>query len=70
MSDKKQQNSKNQRMSPLGRLVAPGGSTGGGRTLVPPVLREVGKLAAGVASVSTSTGSATGNCNFGGILKM
>lgn len=31
------------------------------RPLVPPVLREVGKLAAGVASVSTnSAGSATG----------
>ncbi|XP_030764402.1 cytochrome b5 reductase 4 isoform X2 [Sitophilus oryzae] len=30
-------------------------------TLVPPVLREVGKLAVGVASVSSSSGSATGN---------
>lgn len=29
-------------------------------TLVPPVLREVGKLAVGVASVSSSSGSATG----------
>lgn len=64
MSDKRTQNSKNQKTSALGKLIAPGGSIGGSRTLVPPVLHEVGKLAAGVASVSTATGSATGNCIF------
>lgn len=39
------------------------------KPLVPPVLREVGKLAAGVASVSTNSGgSATGNNNFSVLL--
>lgn len=61
MSDKKQQSAKNQKTSPLVKLMAPGGSTG---ALVPPVLHEVGKLAAGVASVSTLSGSATGNYNL------
>lgn len=32
--------------------------------LVPPVLREVGKLAVGVASVSTASGSATGKISL------
>lgn len=44
----------------LGHLLTVGGSGGGNNPrFVPPVLRDVGKLAAGVASVST-TGSATG----------
>lgn len=34
------------------------------RSLVPPVLQEVGKLAAGVAAVATGTGSATGRFKF------
>lgn len=61
MSDRKQQSAKNHRPSPLGKLVASSGNSGGSRTLVPPVLHEVSRLAAGVASVSTSTGSSTGN---------
>lgn len=64
MSDKKQHGTKNQKTSPLGKLATPGGSGATSRTLVPPMLHEVGKLAASVASVSTSPGSATGNCNL------
>lgn len=50
--------------SRLGTLMTPINSKPQFPAFVPPVLREVGKLAAGVASVSTSqtaSGSATGN---------
>lgn len=59
MGDKHQQNQKGPRASPLVKLVAPSGAIG--KALVPPVLQEVGKLAAGVAAVNTTSGSATGN---------
>ncbi|XP_044759079.1 cytochrome b5 reductase 4 isoform X2 [Coccinella septempunctata] len=50
-----------QNKSALGHLLTVGGGGGvNSPRFVPPVLKEVGKLAAGVASVSTS-GSATGN---------
>lgn len=62
MGDKGQQNQKGQKVSPLVKLAAPSGTVG--RALVPPVLQEVGKLAAGVAAVNTASGSATGKENF------
>lgn len=50
----------NKPMIRLSALVGPGNNKTQMPALVPPVLRQVGKLAAGVASVSTSSGSATG----------
>ena len=48
------------------RSGKPGSDFSSQRAVVPPVLREVGKLAAGVASVSTNSGgSATGNFVIG-----